>query len=687
MAGFSGGLRHLAFLWILVLSFDAYMLLDLRTSRIEVQRQAQQLATSYVRLVAEHASGSFQRAALVLRQAAGLISQADRVAGLDMTETRRAALQRDLVDLQRDGQGIVSISVSDAYGRVYANTVGVPPGGDLGDREYFLSLKYGGGQLVVSQVVKGRVSGKWGIQVARALTDRDGRFAGMIVANIGLEEYFQPFYQGLLLPAGAAVSLRDMTHRVVVRYPPREMPLDGPMPAEQVEGVFATGAVEGYYHRASPLDGIKRGVAFRRLTDYPLYAVTALADDDILGNWREAAGRTVLFVILVTIGAAASTAVIFRKERAEREARLNADRLALALQAAHAGTWYWDALSGRLQWSPELVALYGEPPAGRNPQGWLALVHPDDQERTERERLNLLDEGGQAYRSEFRVVDRHGRDHWLAAIGTVSYDRGIPREAFGVSIDISAAKQAEAALEAARDEALEAKAEAERASEARSKFLAAASHDLRQPVQSLLLLIEVMKVRLAGTPMERVTVQMELALDALRLLLNSLLDISKLDAGVVVPDHEDVALGPLLYRLGEEYGARARTRGLRLRVVPTSLVLSTDPALIERLLRNLIENAIRYTPTGKILVGCRRTREGIRIEVLDSGIGIAEENHEAIFEEFHQVGNTARDRSQGLGLGLAIVRRLVGLLGGRVMVRSALGRGARFSLILPWSRP
>lgn len=688
MSPASGALRYTAFLWAFIIIFDAYLLIDLRSSRVEAERQASQLATSYVRLVEEHASGSFDRASLILRQAVALVAEADMRAGMAMAAPRRATLQAALIDLQSEGHGIVSMSVTDADGRVYANTVGAAPGSDLGDREYFLALKNGAPiHAVISQVVKGRVSRKWGVQVARALRRSDGRFAGMIVANIGLEEYFAPFYQSLLLPPGFAISLRDLQHRVVVRYPGvHSISLEEPLSAPQVEEAFARGLAEGIYHRESPVDGVLRMVAFRRLGRYPLYAVAALADHDTLANWQQSFSRTVQFALLMTLGAALVTVTLRRKERLEQEVRRHAEKLALALKAANAGTWYWEAASGRLEWSPELVALYGRPPPASCRDSWLALVHADDQARTGAEIAAVLELRETVYRSEFRIDEDDGHERWLTAIGTVSYGRdGRVRGAFGVSIDITAAKQAEAQLKAARDEALEAKAEAERASLARSKFLAAASHDLRQPVQSLLLLIEVMKLRQAGTPLEKVTVQMELALDALRLLLNSLLDISKLDAGVVVPALQDVAMGPLLRRLGEEYAVRAAGQGLTLRVVPTSLVLISDQALLERLLRNLIENALRYTPRGKIVVGCRRTRGMMRIEVADSGIGIAPENHEAVFEEFLQVANTARDRSQGLGLGLAIVRRLAGLLGGRVELHSVLGKGSRFTLLVPWN--
>lgn len=681
-----GAYRHLVLLWGFILSFDSYVLADLWASHREAGRQAVQLATSYVRLVEEQANGSFDRANLVLRQVAGLVSPGELRSGLHLDAPRRDALQAAMADFQRDGHGLVSISVTDATGHVVANSVGAPPGNTLGDRDYFLALRDGGADgPVVSRLIRGRISNKWGIQVARALRV-DGAFAGMVVANVGLTEFLAPFYQSLLLPPQSVVSLRDMGHRVVVRYPVIEDSIDRPLPADQVDLAFNAGEAEGAYHRSSPVDGIARVVAFRKLPRYPLYALVALADHDSMAAWRTSFTRSAAFVVLTTLGGVLATIVLRRKDLLECEVRDNADKLAVALRAAHAVTWYWDAASDRLDWTGDMEALYGSPPP-RTLTDWLGLLSPDDRAGVVAEFERVLMARSREYRVEYRINDSLGRPRWLTGIGMVSYGcDDTLLGAFGVNIDISAVKEAEAQLKAARDEALEAKVEAERASLARSKFLAAASHDLRQPVQSLLLLIEVMKLRLAGTPMEQVTIQMEQALDGLRLLLNSLLDISKLDAGVVVPAMDEVDLGQLLGRLAQEYRIRAAKRGLRFRLVPTRLHLVTDAALLERLLRNLIENAIRYTPAGRVLLGCRRAAGGVRIVVADSGIGIAPEHHEAVFEEFHQVANSARDRAQGLGLGLAIVRRLAGLLGGHVALVSALDKGCRFTLYLP-SRP
>ncbi len=244
-----------------------------------------------------------------------------------------------------------------------------------------------------------------------------------------------------------------------------------------------------------------------------------------------------------------------------------------------------------------------------------------------------------------------------------------------------AVREAEAA--AARRAEREARAGAERASLAKTKFLAAASHDLRQPVQSLLLLMGVLEGQVAGTPAARTLAVMGEALDGLRGLLDGLLDLSRLDAGIVAVKPAATPIRPLLDRLAHEYGPRAAARGLRLRAVGCGGVVLSDPVLLERILRNLLENAVRHTERGGILLGCRRQGSSLRVEVLDTGPGIPAERQGEVFEEFVQLGNPERDRAKGLGLGLAVVRRLAGLLGHRVSLRSVPGRGSAFAVTVP----
>jgi signal transduction histidine kinase len=233
----------------------------------------------------------------------------------------------------------------------------------------------------------------------------------------------------------------------------------------------------------------------------------------------------------------------------------------------------------------------------------------------------------------------------------------------------------------------QAKAEAERANLAKSKFLASASHDLRQPVQSLILLLSLVEKQVKADGKTTQTVaMMKGALGGLNSLLTAILDISRLDAGTIDPASEIVSLASMLDRLATEYEPKATVQKLDLRIIKRNLFVSTDPALLERALRNLIENALRYTVTGGVLVGTRLRGCDVRIDVIDTGIGIPAGKQTEIFEEFCQLNNPGRDLGKGLGLGLPIVARVASLLGAKVEVSSRPERGSRFSLTLPLSR-
>jgi signal transduction histidine kinase/ActR/RegA family two-component response regulator len=244
--------------------------------------------------------------------------------------------------------------------------------------------------------------------------------------------------------------------------------------------------------------------------------------------------------------------------------------------------------------------------------------------------------------------------------------------------DITDLKRREAALEAARRSA-------EQANAAKTRFLAAASHDLRQPIHALGLLFATLAEGVRDERTAPLLRQIDGAVDAVDSMLNSLLDISKLDAGVVRPDVGPVDLGALLQRLNGEHQPIATLTGNGLRVRPTDAVVQSDAAMLQRILANLISNALRYTVNGRVLVGARRRGRSIRIEVYDNGPGVPEDALDDIFLEFHQLGNPERDRRKGLGLGLAIVKRLADLLGHRVDVRSVVGYGSRFSITVPVS--
>jgi signal transduction histidine kinase/CheY-like chemotaxis protein len=228
-----------------------------------------------------------------------------------------------------------------------------------------------------------------------------------------------------------------------------------------------------------------------------------------------------------------------------------------------------------------------------------------------------------------------------------------------------------------------ARAAAEQANVAKSRFFAAASHDLRQPLHSLGLFATALRDIVASEDGRTLVRRIGDSIDALDRLFDELLDLSRLDAGTVEAQRRNIALQPIFDRLDGIFAGDASAKGLRLRFVPTALAVNSDPVLLERVLANLVSNAIRYTQAGGVVVGARRRGAQIALQVCDTGLGIAEDQQELIFDEFYQVGNPGRDRRKGLGLGLAIVRRLTTLLGHPLSLRSEVERGTCFTLLMP----
>ena len=224
---------------------------------------------------------------------------------------------------------------------------------------------------------------------------------------------------------------------------------------------------------------------------------------------------------------------------------------------------------------------------------------------------------------------------------------------------------------------------AEEANQAKSKFLAAASHDLRQPAHAQGLILEVMaRTALNEQQRELLDNAREVASSSAQ-MLDTLLDFSRLEAGVIRPKRQDFSTQRLLHKIEREFGPQSDAKGIFYRSRETVLVARSDPALVELILRNLVSNAIRYTERGGLLVSCRRRSEHVEMAVWDTGVGIAAEEQQRVFQEFQQLGNPERDRRKGLGLGLAIADGLARQLGHPLTLSSIPGRGSVFRLTLP----
>lgn len=229
-----------------------------------------------------------------------------------------------------------------------------------------------------------------------------------------------------------------------------------------------------------------------------------------------------------------------------------------------------------------------------------------------------------------------------------------------------------------------AKQQAEQANQSKTRFLAAASHDLRQPLNSALLFLESMNEEAMATSDRDLARRSRVALAALNNLLGTLLDVARLDSGDIEPHLVDFPVAALLERLGPEFQAVARAAGIELTFRLSDTWVRTDMHLLETVLRNLISNAIRYTPRGRVLIGCRRRAHGLMICVYDTGVGIEGTHLEAIFDAYYQVPSATRRNNTGIGLGLSIVSRIGSLLSLERVVRSQPGKGSLFAVTVPY---
>ena len=272
------------------------------------------------------------------------------------------------------------------------------------------------------------------------------------------------------------------------------------------------------------------------------------------------------------------------------------------------------------------------------------------------------------------------REREIEAANGARYLRRItPFRAEGAAVEGVVITFADITERALAVEALEAaKREAQQANLAKSRFLAAATHDLRQPLQTLALLQGLLAKNVEGERAAQLLARTDEALGAMSAMLNAMFDITQIEAGAVRADIVDFPINDVLERLRDEFVYHAHAKGLQLRVVPCSLSVQSDPRLLEQTLRNLISNAMKYTKSGKVLLGCRRRGDVLSMEVCDTGPGISSSERSMIFEEHQRLGNGERGR--GFGLGLAIAQRLGALLGRPIRVRSQPGRGSVFGI-------
>jgi Na+/proline symporter/C4-dicarboxylate-specific signal transduction histidine kinase len=415
----------------------------------------------------------------------------------------------------------------------------------------------------------------------------------------------------------------------------------------------------------------------------------------VLGS---ASARLLLDAARREVGADLETVATIVDE-AREDLRFNQRLLEAALENMSQGISVVDARLRLVAWNRRYAELFGFPdgllqvgrPVADLARWALARLQTGGEVEQALQRRMAFMRAGTAHLSE-RVMPVPGGGDAIIEI------RGNPMPGGGfvaTFTDVTAFRRTEAALlqskqtleqrVAERTGLLEqAKREAEQANEAKSRFLAAIGHDLMQPLHAAQLFADALAEQLRGSPQAHAVAEVRGALDSTSDLLGALLDMSRLEAGGLVPEPRPLPLAEVLDPLVSEFGALAAANGVRLRWVPSAAWVRTDPQLLRRVLQNFLANALRHAGDGEVLVGARREGTGLRIEVHDTGPGIAAEEQARVFEEFRRGPGAA---GQGLGLGLAIARRICDLLDAPLGLRSAPGRGSVFSVRVPRAAP
>ena len=381
-------------------------------------------------------------------------------------------------------------------------------------------------------------------------------------------------------------------------------------------------------------------------------------------------------ILAISFGALVLTA-LFSERRLQGIALLDREaRLQEALRAGGVMAFEWDLAADQVRHSQNALPILGfgskDVVAGSE---MLGQVHPDD-----RPHVTACVQGVNPDKPSYSVTFRHQRgdgdsEVWLEQVATAQFDPdGLPMRIRGLTTDITQRKRFE-------EEISRAQKLAERADRAKSIFLAAASHDLRQPLQTLRLLHGALEQQHPDGEGREIIAGIGHSIDTMSSMLSSLLDINRLESGSLRPSKSDFAVNEIFESVAIDLLRPLEEKGLQWRVVPSDLMVRSDKRMLEEMIRNLLSNAIRYTDRGKILLGCRRAGDMIRIEIWDTGIGIPGDQLPHIFEEYYCDAERG-----GFGLGLAIVRRLGEILDHRVDVRSTPGKGTGFSIEVPRGR-
>ena len=609
----------------------------------------------------------------------------DRMAVPQYQQQINLRLASRLINVER----MNGLHVHDANGDALYSSESVPARAlNIADRDYFKTLRDDpSAGLVFSSVVKSALSGKDVLVIARAIRNANGRLLGTVLSPFDLESYKEQLGSLHVGDKGFVALRRRDTHSLVLRWPEAPDDVNKRLATDHALVVaLAEGAMEAIVREASggEPDLANHITSLKGMPTYPFYFAVGFDRQSILAGWYSQV-LVVCAVVLVVVGIVGALLLRLGRMR-EREAVILSSlahseaRFSDLVKVVPVGISRFDEAGKCAFVNDRNLLITGRAREDLIGRDWSELIHPDDRQHVRESWV-----GGSGKQeicvSEYRLVRPNGETVYV--IGEAKAEKNADGTVTGYIVaqtDISPLKRVQGEL-------LVAKQQAELASQAKTRFLAAASHDLRQPIQAINLFKDALGRTGLNDEQEKIARFLSLSVRSLSELLYSLLDISKLDAGLVQPQMKEVEVEDVFKAVDEEFSSLAQQRNLRFKFSYPfrAPVLQTDAGLLLSVLRNLIDNAFKYTNTGGVLVGFRRRGPFGVIQVWDTGIGIAPVFGEKVFEECFQVGNPGRDRAKGLGIGLSIARRTARLLGGDVAYRSKPGKGSVFEIAVPLS--
>ncbi|MBS1139224.1 MAG: sensor hybrid histidine kinase [Proteobacteria bacterium] len=680
---------------IVVLSVVALVAYFMHTS-FEQQSQKAQLEVENLSMLLERdVAANLEKVDLILRAAI------DEYAGLNEKGAVDALAVDRFLARQRDRlKPLVAIRIANSAGAVILGTDGgTGQSAIIEDRDYFMQLRDDPASgLLISKPVRGRISGKWAIILARRLPDVGGGFSGIALASVGLEHFTQQF-SSLQIGQRGSVAMRGPDLALLARVPWNDAVADyGSTKISQDfrESLEANPQVGVYVSGATSIDGIRRLHAYRLNPDYRFYINVGVPEDSYLAPWKHQL-YGVLTLLLLFLGLSGGTVYMlygYARRLGERE------RMLRTIFDTSDGAIFLVDPAGKIVLANErMSAMWGLPLDALIGSEYVSLIHPEERNVGREKMLKLMASEIPFVRLEREYVKRDGTIFWGFLCGRRLLDeQGNFVGLVGLITDIDEPKRNARELENYRQHLEElvrdrtaqlegAKDAAESANRAKSAFLANMSHEIRTPMNAIIGFAHLLR-RDGVTPKQADRLDKIMgSAEHLLAIINDVLDISKIESGKLVLESKPFRVVDVVERLVGLCAERAQSKGLAFRTMVGALppVLVGDCTRLSQALLNYVGNAIKFTEAGTITLRAVVLEEDarallVRFEVQDSGIGIADDVLSKLFRPFEQADNSTTRKYGGTGLGLAITQRLAELMGGQAGVISELGAGSTFWL-------